>query len=108
MKLHSDPNYAKLEMCVQALEIGNAISFALTGGPKMQHKVFANEQKMQVTLVYSMPDMTDSNFAEFLKNYRDDLPKLYSSFQESKEELRREGVEIVTNIFSIESSGIPA
>lgn len=103
-RLHSYENYEKLEMCAQALELSNSISLALSGITGTEHKIFVDEERMQVSLVYSAPDLSDERTREFVETYRSDKERLYSSFQESKKEFAKLGIEIMVKKTSIDAT----
>lgn len=105
-RLHTFENYEKLEMCAQALELSNAISLALIGITGTEHKIFVDEERMQVSLVYSAPDLSDERTREFVETYLSDKERLYSSFQESKNEFAKLGIEIVVKKTSIDATKI--
>ena len=107
-KLHSDESHEKLELCAQVLEMGNAIALAVSGLTGTEHRVIASEEKMQVSLVYSAPDVSDMKVKEFVRKYNGDKNCLYSSFERSKKELAIEGIDIQTEIIPIETLALPA
>ncbi len=108
-KLHSNESIEKLEMCAQAIEIGTAISLAVSGLTGLDHKIFADEERMQVSLVYAVPDRIKDEkwMSEFFMKYAAERGRLQKSFEQSKKSLAEEGIELESKIFSIEPSEIP-
>ena len=105
-KLHSSENMEKLEMCAQAIEIGVAICFAINGLTGVEHKTFGDEKRMQVSIVFSALDQ--KAMGEFVEKFSMERDGLLSSFQRSKAELAKEGIEIETKITSIETLELSA
>jgi hypothetical protein len=100
-KLHSPENIEKLEMCAQAIEIGAAISFAISGLIGIEHMTFADEKRMQVSFVFSVRD--EKVMHEFLKNFGTEGDGLFSSLQRSNLDLAKDGIEVQTKITPIET-----
>jgi hypothetical protein len=108
-KLHSETNIEKLEMCVQAVEIGVAICLAVSGLTTLEHKIFADKEKMQVSLVYSSPGNgpEGDRIYEFFSNYFPETERMRGSLEQSKSELAKEGIELETQVLSIDTGKIP-
>jgi hypothetical protein len=106
LKFRSRENVEKLELCAQAIEIGAAISFAISELVGVEHKTFANEERMEISFVYSAPDQ--QSMGEFLKKFGAERERLVLNIQESKLELAKEGIEIETKITTIETLELPA
>jgi hypothetical protein len=109
LKLYSPENREKLELCAEAIEIGIAISLAVSGVTSIEHQIFVNEDKMQVSLVYCIPENScDAKMSnEFFKSYGMEKERLHENFEQSKRELADEGIELETKIVSIQTLKIP-
>lgn len=108
IKLHSDENYLKLELCLQGLEIGTAISLALMDIPGIDHNIFADEKRMQACLVYSAPDSHSAEFKKFIEEFRGEQKNLISGFRELRDELTKDGIDVTTGMTAIDSLQLPA
>ncbi len=109
VKLHSHENREKLEICAEEIEIGASISIAISGVKNIEHQIFADEDKMQVSLLYSiLSNASDSKMmSEFFESYGTEKERLYQSVEQSKKDLANEGLELETKIISIETLEIP-
>lgn len=109
VKLHSYENREKLEIGAEAIEIGATISIAISGVKNIEHQIFADEDRMQVSLLYSIPsNASDSKMmSEFFESYGTEKERLYQSVEQSKKDLANEGIELETKIISIETLEIP-
>jgi hypothetical protein len=67
-----------------------------------------SEERMQVSLVYSGPDVSEMKMREFVKNYKGEKSGLHSDLEELKRELITEGIDICTEIIPIETLALPA
>lgn len=105
MKLHSEESLEKLEMCAEALEVGTAIFIAVEGLIGLEHKIIPDEKRMQVSLVYSQPEIEGRAVSAGTLNLL--AGKLYTSIEQTKHELAKEGIEIETNIAQIDTLPVP-
>lgn len=108
VRLHSRQNLERLQLCAQALEIGTDLCIVLEGLDGLEHKIIIDESRMQVSLLYSQPAIGAR--AEKKKspgNLYILAGKLHSSFEQSKQELAKEGLEVETKITDIETLPIP-
>ena len=92
-------------MCAEALEIGTAICIAVEGLNGLERKIIADEKRMQVSLVYSQPEIGAGG--ESPSKLHMLARKLYSSIQQTKHELAKEGIELETNITHIDTLPVP-
>lgn len=105
-KLHSPENVEKLEMCVEAFEIFTGVSIAVNGSNQLEHRVVVNENRMSVSLLYSVPVINDvAKSGKFPPG--SELAKLNSSVQKLRKALQSEGIRIETKITSIETLNLP-
>jgi hypothetical protein len=109
-RLHSRENKEKLEMCAEAIEIGTAISFAVSGLGGLDHRTIVDEEGMRVSFVYSMPELIgdEATLGNLLACYGSDRNKLQENWENSKKELASEGIELETKIVAIETLKIPS
>ncbi len=96
-------------MCAEAIEIGTAISLAVSGIGGLEHRTIVDEQRMKVSFVYSMPESiwNGANLDNLLACYGSDRKKLEENWAKSRKELAGEGIELETRMVEIETLKIP-
>jgi hypothetical protein len=108
--LHSRENLEKLEMFLEALEIVTAVSFSMNELTGLEHSVIVNQERMEVSLVYSIPQSSQNKMGmmESSDKFRMEAQKIFSSFQQSRKELAQKGIEVEAKVTQIETLELPS
>lgn len=100
--MYTDENRDKLDLIAQAMEIGLIASNAANDRTGVSHRLVGNREKMQISLVFSLPDCYKANVAG-----TSSMLKIGEQFRELKEQLATVGVSMVVKITQIEKLEIP-